>query len=51
MTPGLLLVGASGLAREVLAAGLPVSGFLDDDPSLAGCMVSGVPVVGTSLVV
>lgn len=47
MTPGLLLVGASGLAREVLAAGLPVSGFLDDDPSLAGCMVSGVPVVGT----
>lgn len=47
MTGGLLLIGASGLAREVLAAGLPVVGFLDDDPALTGHSVAGVPVLDT----
>lgn len=46
MTGGLLLVGASGLAREVLAAGLGVVGVLDDDPGLAGRSLSGTPVLG-----
>lgn len=46
MTAGLLLLGASGLAREVLAAGLTVVGLLDDDPALAGKIVSGAPVLG-----
>lgn len=45
MTAGLLLVGASGLAREVLAAGLSVVGLLDDDPALAGRSVAGIPVL------
>lgn len=48
MTTGILLVGASGLAREVLAAGVTgVVGILDDDADLRGADVSGVPVVGS----
>lgn len=44
---GVLLVGASGLAREVLAAGMTgVVGILDDDVELHGTEVGGVPVVG-----
>ncbi len=44
---GVLLVGASGLAREVLAAGMTgVVGMLDDDEKLHGTEVAGVPVVG-----
>ncbi len=47
MTAGLLLVGASGLAREVLAAGITgVTGILDDDVSLQGAEIGGVRVVG-----
>ncbi|MCX6502868.1 MAG: NeuD/PglB/VioB family sugar acetyltransferase [Microbacterium sp.] len=47
MAEGVLLVGASGLAREVLAAGITgVIGFLDDDPQLHGEDVGGVPVLG-----
>ncbi|HWK76485.1 NeuD/PglB/VioB family sugar acetyltransferase [Microbacterium sp.] len=47
MTTGLLLIGASGLAREVIAAGVAgVTGILDDDPSLIGTSVSGVLVLG-----
>ena len=48
MTDGLLLVGASGLAREVLAAGITgVVGILDDKPGLLGDRIGGVEVVGT----
>lgn len=48
-----LLVGAGGLAREVLAAirmaGRPDPiGMLDDRPALAGTEVDGVPVLGGS---
>lgn len=44
---GVLLVGASGLAREVIAAGMPgIAGILDDDEQLQGTAVSGVAVVG-----
>lgn len=44
---GTLLIGAGGLAREVLAAGMvDVVGVLDDDPSLLGHDVAGVRVVG-----
>lgn len=47
MTARLLLVGASGLAREVLAAGVSgVVGILDDDAALHGTTVGGVEVVG-----
>ncbi|KAA9148189.1 MULTISPECIES: NeuD/PglB/VioB family sugar acetyltransferase [Microbacterium] len=47
MGEGVLLVGASGLAREVLAAGMTgVAGILDDDVSLHGTEIAGVPVVG-----
>lgn len=47
MTAGLLLVGASGLAREVIAAGITgVVGILDDDIELHGSEIAGVPVVG-----
>lgn len=58
MTPRpLLLVGAGGLAREVLAATreLPaewaVIGLLDDDPQRHGTVVDGVPVLGDSTLV
>ncbi|HEX5727980.1 NeuD/PglB/VioB family sugar acetyltransferase [Microbacterium sp.] len=48
MTEGLLLVGASGLAREILAAGITgVVGFVDDNAELHGTDVAGIPVVGT----
>ncbi|KDA04894.1 acetyltransferase [Microbacterium sp. CH12i] len=44
---GVLLIGASGLAREVLAAGMVgVVGILDDDAALHGTEVGGVPVRG-----
>jgi sugar O-acyltransferase (sialic acid O-acetyltransferase NeuD family) len=52
----LLLVGAGGLAHEVLAAVRlgdrwePV-GVLDDQPSLVGTEVDGVPVLGASALV
>ncbi|MGN8244867.1 acetyltransferase [Cellulomonas soli] len=51
MAPALLLVAASGLAREVLAclrthAIAPVLGFLDDSPARQGTLVDGVPVLG-----
>ncbi len=47
MSAGLLLVGASGLAREVLAAcAVGVVGILDDDAALLGTSVGGVPVIG-----
>lgn len=50
----LLLIGAGGLAREVLAAtrALPadwaVIGMLDDDPARHGAVLDGVPVLGGS---
>lgn len=45
---GVLLVGASGLAREVIAAGMTgVVGVLDDNPELRGTEIGGVPIVGT----
>lgn len=48
MASGLLLVGASGLAREVLAAGITgVVGILDDDTSLHETQIAGIPVVGS----
>lgn len=44
---GVLLVGASGLAREVIAAGMTgVAGILDDDTDLHGTLIAGIPVVG-----
>jgi sugar O-acyltransferase (sialic acid O-acetyltransferase NeuD family) len=44
---GVLLVGASGLAREVLAAGMSgVVGVLDDNVALQGTEIAGVPIVG-----
>jgi sugar O-acyltransferase (sialic acid O-acetyltransferase NeuD family) len=48
---GLLLVAASGLAREVLAvlraqAAAPPAWVLDDDPQLWGTTVAGAPVIG-----
>lgn len=47
MSAGLLLVGASGLAREVLAARITgVVGILDDDTALHGTVIDGVTVVG-----
>lgn len=44
----LLLLGASGLAREVIAADHPYSviGILDDNPANTGTEVGGVPVLG-----
>ncbi|WP_345752381.1 NeuD/PglB/VioB family sugar acetyltransferase [Microbacterium rhizophilus] len=42
-----LLLGASGLAREVIAAGAPgIVGVLDDDPTMHGTECGGVPVLG-----
>jgi sugar O-acyltransferase (sialic acid O-acetyltransferase NeuD family) len=53
VTVPLILVAASGLAREVLAAladepsGFEVRGMLDDAPNLQGTTIGGVPVLGT----
>ncbi|SEQ12867.1 NeuD/PglB/VioB family sugar acetyltransferase [Microlunatus flavus] len=53
MSVPLVLVAASGLAREVLAAlahdgcGFEVRGLLDDAPNLQGTTVGGFPVLGT----
>ncbi|MEB7505210.1 acetyltransferase [Arthrobacter koreensis] len=49
--PTLLLLGAGGLAREVLAAlrrtrSYRIFGFLDDDAALHSTLVDGVPVLG-----
>jgi len=45
---GLLLVGASGLAREVIAAGITgVVGILDDDAELHDTEIAGIPVLGS----
>lgn len=51
MAEPLVLVAASGLAREVLALLrlhplYDVVGFVDDDPARAGTTVDGVPVLG-----
>lgn len=51
MAAPLLLVAASGLAREVLAllreqGSREALGFLDDDPGLVGRDVDGLPVLG-----
>lgn len=47
MSEGLLLVGASGLAREVLSAGVGcVVGILDDNANLYQTEVGGVRVLG-----
>lgn len=47
MSDGLLLIGASGLAREVIAAGIVgVVGILDDDPARHGTEIAGIPVLG-----
>lgn len=53
MTPPLLFVAASGLAREAAAAcrrpgwdGGRLLGYLDDDPAKAGTTIDGMPVLG-----
>ena len=47
MNRSVLLVGASGLAREVLAAGITgVVGVLDDDKDLYGTQIGGIEVNG-----
>jgi sugar O-acyltransferase (sialic acid O-acetyltransferase NeuD family) len=44
----ILLVGASGLAREVIATGIGgVMGIVDDNPALHGTEMAGVPVLGS----
>jgi sugar O-acyltransferase (sialic acid O-acetyltransferase NeuD family) len=53
MAEPLILVAASGLAREVAAAVraagiLELIGMLDDDPAMRGGSVSGVRVIGAS---
>lgn len=53
MTAPLVLIGSGGLARETAeaarAAGRRVLGFLDDDRSLWGAVVYGLPVLGGSV--
>ncbi|MEJ3403946.1 NeuD/PglB/VioB family sugar acetyltransferase [Rathayibacter sp. YIM 133350] len=47
--PDLLLLAASGLAREVARSTLPgwcVVGVLDDDPEVHGTKLAGLPVLG-----
>ena len=51
MKEELILIGAGGLAREVLEItrllqGTTVSGILDDNETLIGTSISGVPVLG-----
>src|SRR5690348_7620847 len=52
MTTPLILIAASGLAREVLAClegqyyYYDVVGVLDDSPALQGTSIGGVPVLG-----
>lgn len=47
MNTGVVLIGASGLAREVIAAGMAdIVGILDDDDRLHGTDVGGVPILG-----
>jgi sugar O-acyltransferase (sialic acid O-acetyltransferase NeuD family) len=55
VTRGLLLVGASGFAREAAEAVRAVNaeaptwdllGYVDDNPALLGTEISGVPIVG-----
>lgn len=45
-----VLIGAGGHAKVVIAtaqaAGIAVAGLYDDDPSMIGCSVLGVPVLG-----
>lgn len=47
---GILVIGAGGHGKVVadilLARGLPVAGFLDDDPALVGAERLGLPVLG-----
>jgi sugar O-acyltransferase (sialic acid O-acetyltransferase NeuD family) len=49
-TEGILVLGAGGHGKSVvavlLASGATVAGVLDDDPSLWGTAVQGVPVLG-----
>lgn len=51
MTPPMILIAASGLAREVMEAvaasgSHEVVGLLDDNAAYHGCEVRGVPVIG-----
>ncbi|WP_345801187.1 acetyltransferase [Microbacterium sp. AZCO] len=47
MTRGVLLLGASGLAREVIAADPSgIVGIADDDETLHGRAMGGVPILG-----
>ena len=54
MTQDVVLLGAGGLAREVVqatlatGAGVRVIGMLDDDPGLRGLRVAGREVLGTT---
>ena len=47
---GILVIGSGGHGKVVadilLSAGMPVGGFLDDDPARHGMQVAGLPVLG-----
>lgn len=56
MPPDLIVIGAGGSSREIAGAIADINrsqdkwhllGFLDDDPAKAGCMVDGLPVLGS----